>query len=329
MDIQFLLLLQYFREATNGIFNDFFLYITEIGWSVLPYLVIALVYWCLNRKTGEFMMMNVGAASWINSFLKVTFCVYRPWIRSAEVQPLEGAKAASTGYSFPSGHTSFGTAVYGSIAVKGRDHKILRNTMIVLVILIAFSRNYLGVHTPQDVLVSLGIGIFLLWFLTRVQKWVDAREGRDLYYLLICTALCVLLLLYCELKSYPLDYVDGTLLVDPVKMKRDCFGDIGIFFGYTLGSFLEHRRVRFTTDVKRAAAVSRFVSGIFPILVIYYCSYAVFKMILPKTYAMLLADILLGLDTAWIHPAVFTAREKRKDAKKEGISVTQKIPAES
>ena len=52
MDIQILLLLQEFRNATGGLLNGFFLFMTDLGWSALPFLITAAVYWSINGKRG-------------------------------------------------------------------------------------------------------------------------------------------------------------------------------------------------------------------------------------------------------------------------------------
>ena len=88
MDISYLLLLQQFREGTGGIFNGFFQFLTDLGWSVLPFLIVAMVYWCMDKKIGEYMLINSAASSWLNSLFKLTACIYRPWIRSDALKPL-------------------------------------------------------------------------------------------------------------------------------------------------------------------------------------------------------------------------------------------------
>ena len=45
MYIQYLLLLQNFRFYSEGIFNDFFSFITTLGESFSPVLLMAAVYW--------------------------------------------------------------------------------------------------------------------------------------------------------------------------------------------------------------------------------------------------------------------------------------------
>lgn len=98
-----------------------------------------------------------------NQFLKNTFCVYRPWIRDSRIEPVSGAKSGATGYSFPSGHTASSTGVYGSLGIFCRkNYKLISIFSFILIFLIMFSRNWLGVHTPQDVIVAFLCGFVLI-----------------------------------------------------------------------------------------------------------------------------------------------------------------------
>ena len=65
---------------------------------------------------------------------------------------------------------------------------------------------------------------------------------------LIAAVMCAFLLPYMYFKNYPMDYVNGTLLVDPTKMTVGGFKDPGRFFGVVLGWFVERRLIRFETD---------------------------------------------------------------------------------
>ena len=60
MDIQYLFLLQNFRFYSEGVFNDFFSFITTLGESFIPVLLMAAVYWCFNKKAGTYMCLAEG-----------------------------------------------------------------------------------------------------------------------------------------------------------------------------------------------------------------------------------------------------------------------------
>ncbi|MFR6582359.1 MAG: phosphatase PAP2 family protein [Ruminococcus sp.] len=64
--------------------------------------------------------------------------------------PYGDSKTAATGYSFPSGHTTRATAMFGGSGLwfMEKKHSVVAGLLFVLVFLTMFSRNYLGVHTP-------------------------------------------------------------------------------------------------------------------------------------------------------------------------------------
>ncbi|MFR6424875.1 MAG: phosphatase PAP2 family protein [Oscillospiraceae bacterium] len=110
---------------------------------------------------------------------------------------VESARAEATGYSFPSGHTQ---NVFASFGCLGRwtRRTWLRVVCAVVIVLTAFSRMYLGVHTPLDVGVSFGIGLVLVFALYPLFRDVDSHPNR-LYWLF--GAMAVLGLRTCSLPS--------------------------------------------------------------------------------------------------------------------------------
>lgn len=260
MDIQYLLLLQNFREATGGVLNGLFELLTKLGEASVVTLLTALVYWCVDKREGIFLMLTFYYNRVINGFLKITACVYRPWIRDARLLPVPEAMADATGYSFPSGHAANAASFYGGLAAGKKHPKVFRWLMAALVVLVGFSRNYLGVHTPQDVLVSIVLAVLLLFAFGRLLEWVDRNPEKDWLVLLSGAALCFLLIVYASLKSYPVDYdAAGQVIVDPAKMPIDSFKNAGMGLGFAVGWFLERRYIKFDTAGKWAVRVLRFV----------------------------------------------------------------------
>ena len=130
-----------------------------------------------------------------------------------------------------------------------------------MVLLTMFSRNYLGVHTPQDVIVGALISLICAFAMVNLCDYIDTHPEKDWIVLLAVTVLTLALLCYIGLKSYPEDYVNGVLIVDPKKMTIDGFKDPGRFYGIFLGWFLERRFVRFSTDISTIQKVSRALIG--------------------------------------------------------------------
>ena len=55
MDISYLLFLQRLREAAGGILDGFMLEITSMAESVPTFLLLAGIYWCMDKRTGQLM----------------------------------------------------------------------------------------------------------------------------------------------------------------------------------------------------------------------------------------------------------------------------------
>ena len=83
------------------------------------------------------------------------------------VRPEDTLPGYSAGFSsFPSGHTTMSAALYGSLAIVLAHHTpprfrpLVYAGAVLLVLLISWSRMYLGVHYPTDILGALLLGAF-------------------------------------------------------------------------------------------------------------------------------------------------------------------------
>ena len=90
---------------------------------------------------------------------------------------VESAREAASGYSFPSGHTQSSVGLFGGVA-RWNKNKILRIAMIAMCVIVPLSRMYLGVHTPADVLVSVGIALVLIFVGYPVFNWAIKSPKR-------------------------------------------------------------------------------------------------------------------------------------------------------
>ena len=153
--------------------------------------------------------------------------------------------------------------IHGGSVVQNGLPKILRIFMAILVMLVAFSRIFLGVHTPQDILVGAGAGILVMWLTLLLMKWLKEHPEKDWIVLCIGVALAILLALYAGLKSYPVDYdSEGNVLVEGKKMMNDTFKGVGYCLAFLIGWILERRFVKFSTDIPGMQRVIRVVVGL-------------------------------------------------------------------
>lgn len=246
MDIDYLLWLQQLRESINGVLDPFFEAVSYAVISAFAFIVIAGIYWCIDKKAGAMIFMNLSSGNVMNQTLKNICCVYRPWIRDSRIVPAGDAITTATGYSFPSGHTQHATAELGTIAVWQRKRKWLAVLCIAGILLVMFSRNYLGVHTPQDVIVSFVLCSAVIAVNIFIMRWADKKPNRDWIVFGVGMVLCGAFLVFVSLKPYPIDYTaDGSILVDPAKMIADCYAAAGYFSGFLIGWIIERHFIHF------------------------------------------------------------------------------------
>ena len=130
------------------------------------------MYWCIDKQTGIYTFASYNAGNVLNSTVKLTVCAPRPWIRDARIMPAGDSIRTATGYSFPSGHAVMAGTLYGGMAVSAwKKMRWISVICIAMILLTGFSRNYLGVHAPQDVLAGLGESVLLLWGMSKVMKY--------------------------------------------------------------------------------------------------------------------------------------------------------------
>ena len=282
MDIDILLVLQEFRNGIGSCLTDFMTKMSFIGEMNTVLIIIALIYWCANKEFGKYLLMGWSGNRVINGLLKVTACVYRPWIRDPRIVPNSAALAAATGYSFPSGHSMNAASLFGGGAIRKELSKGLRIVLGIIVVLIAFSRNFLGVHTPQDILIGTGAGLLVMWLTGKLIAWVDKNPGKDIMVACIGIAGAVAIAVFAAVKSYPMDYNEaGELLVDGAKMANDTYKGVGWCVGFLIGWILEKRYVKFSTDIPMMTRITRLTTGLLSYYAVSLILNPLFKSLIP------------------------------------------------
>lgn len=136
--------------------------ITWFG-SAFCLIIITLIFLIINREIGALMGLNLIVVTALNQFLKFVFKRPRP----------SYMLIAENGFSFPSGHSMVSLAFYGFLiylVYKNISNKILKRILIILlgalIVLIGFSRIYLGVHYVSDVMAGFIISFgYLVLFI--------------------------------------------------------------------------------------------------------------------------------------------------------------------
>ncbi|WP_082706392.1 phosphatase PAP2 family protein [Methanobrevibacter sp. YE315] len=258
-----LLLIQFFRDQiAHGAFNSFFVACSIFGETLTATILIAIVYWCLDKKLGEYLLLGQAGGELVNGLAKVVACVYRPWILDSRIKPVSEAIATATGYSFPSGHVTTATVLFGGAALRGKFGKYLNIALIVSLILVAFSRNYLGVHSVLDVIFGFLFTLIVLIIFSKLFDSLDEMPNLDIIISVVGIIISIMIVAFALTKSYPLDYDSaGRLIVDPAVLTIDTFRNAGISVGTFISWPIERRFIKFATDGTMEAKAARCIFG--------------------------------------------------------------------
>ena len=215
--------------------------VTAFGGETVFMLAAMAAYWCYDKRFGYYIMSTGFIGTVLNQFFKLIFHVPRPWVLDGRFTIVESAREGATGYSFPSGHTQNAVTVFGTTA-RWTRRPAIRIAALILIVLVAFSRMYLGVHTPADVLFSLALGAALtlvLYPLFRTEK--TARTNILLFGGMLFAA--VLYVLFLEFYSFP-SWLDAENFA---AAKKNAYTLAGAVLGLCAGYPVEKRFVRFST----------------------------------------------------------------------------------
>ena len=252
--MEFLYLLESLR---CGILDAFFSIITILGEETAFMLVGMTVFWCVSKYEGYCLLCTGFFGTLVNQFLKILCRVPRPWVKDPNFTIVESAREAATGYSFPSGHTQNAVTTFGGLA---RWHKqtAVRTLAIVACVLVPLSRMYLGVHTPADVLVSIGFGLLLVFVGYPLFKKAE-KNPRVMYAIIGTMALLTLAyLIFVNVYPFPADTDAHNLL----SARKNGATLMGCLLGLILIYTADLRFIHFETKAVWWAQILKVVGGI-------------------------------------------------------------------
>jgi len=148
-------------DIRNDSLTSFFNIITNLaGASFLLALSVIMLIVMKKKKISLYVLINLISAFIINETAKAIFTRSRP----VGINLID-----ETGFSFPSGHTMVALSFYGFIVFllyNKTKNKAMRMFFIIgliaVVLLVGFSRIYLGVHYLSDVIGGLLLSIMYL-----------------------------------------------------------------------------------------------------------------------------------------------------------------------
>ena len=232
----------------GALLDALMLTVTFFGESLFLVLVLFVVYWCIDKKTGDYLVFCVYLSAGLNFTLKKIFTRPRPCfseacadgtIRHVKVKNiLVNTDFDSTSYSFPSGHAGIGSGLYFGVA-NYLKKRWITVTAVILSVLIAVSRLYLGVHYPTDVLVGLLCGVLCSFVLGSL--YIKFYRYKHFIYGVISLLFLISAIITGSTSLYAL---------------------VGVGVGYNLGTFLEDKYVKFSSNSPWWKRIIRFFVGI-------------------------------------------------------------------
>ena len=118
-------LLLWLESIRNPVLDFLMQAVTYLGDEIFFMVIALMVFWCVDKREGYYLLFVGFFGTMINQFLKLLCRIPRPWVREPKLTIVEGARAGAEGYSFPSGHTQSAVGNFGTVA-RWNKRKTLR-----------------------------------------------------------------------------------------------------------------------------------------------------------------------------------------------------------
>lgn len=243
-------ILEWINKIDSKLLDYFFYFIAQIGGSLGILIIMTFIYWCINKEKGVKVAFIGVVGINLNGILKGLFLAKRPfqYQDKAHLDRLAGTSldSVATGTSFPSGHSQNSGTLYSSLIRYFKKNWVLIISIFMLII-VPFSRLYLGVHFPGDVLVGVGLGIITTIIFG---KLIDKFYNKKIWLFLIC-ALCFIPFLFFK------------------NMGKDFYKGMGILLGCLGGLVLEEKYINFEIAKNKKVNILRYFVGLLLMLLVY------------------------------------------------------------
>lgn len=271
-------ILKYVQSFSNETLDSFFEIITMLGEEWFFIILFAIFFWCFNKSFGYKLAFICLTSAAINTIIKEIVKLPRPigyeGIKSIRVETAEG-------YSFPSGHTQQSSSLFATLMIEFKK-KWLYFIGALWILLVGFSRMYLGVHWPSDVIGGLIIGILWTMIAIKIFDWSKDRGNPMLLGVFVIPM--IILMLFFQTATYY--KVVGTLLT--------------LWIGY----IIDDKYFSFVTKAVWWKQILKLVIGFLGLILIK----VYVKKLLPLTiYSDFLRYALMGIWMTVISPIIYRA----------------------
>lgn len=268
--------IKYLQSFASPFWDKFFIGATLFGEVYFAVPAMALIFWCFEKDWGYRLGFAYLSNGILNVAIKEIFQIPRPigqpGIRSLFVKTAEG-------YSFPSGHTQNAASLAASFGTYFKKNGVyLIGAMVI--ILVALSRLYLGVHTPADVACGAVIGGGWVFVSNYLFDYAERRKNRVVFVIPV-------ILILTGLYFFPVHFY---------------YKAAGASLGFLLGYFVEPRYINFSPRTTLGKQIVKYFSGMAVLLAIELYG----KKLLPDfLFCDLFRYLLMGVWVTIIAPYLF------------------------
>jgi membrane-associated phospholipid phosphatase len=218
--------------------------ITSLGSENFYLLALPLLYWCWDKKKALYTGAAFLVAISLNDIMKTVFQNPRP----DPEKLLPGIRELAAQYrpnepGFPSGHAQGSVAFWGSLALSSRNRAAWA-ICAVIIILVSYSRLYLGVHYLGDVIGGLLLGLACLAVVIPVMNAVAKRYDR--FHPALVIVVCIIVPAAAAL------FLPGNMLSK----------DMGTISGFLIGAYLADRAFSFNPRNRIAFQLAKIWIGL-------------------------------------------------------------------
>ncbi len=232
-----------FQSLSNTFLDYIVLFITEFGGETVFLIIAALLFWTVNKKFAYRLTMFVLLNVMVNAILKNIIRRPRPYQTDSNVVSIG---EETHGYAMPSGHATNGTALAFMLNERyGTYRKWVTPALVVMVVLIALSRVYLGQHYLTDVLAGIVVTSVVYLVVIKVSPLIKISTERLVFF---ASPLLILLLIFVQDKNY--------------------FVATAAVLGGTLGYYLESKYVGYDVKAPLLTQIMKYVIGIVVALIL-------------------------------------------------------------
>lgn len=221
--------------------DNLMLTVTSLGEETAFLVAAMIVFWCVDKKKGYYVLAVGLMGTLANQLMKLTFRIPRPWVLDPDFTIVEQAREAAAGFSFPSGHSTSAVGTFGAIGYVSGNPAV-RYCCYAVCFLVPLSRMYLGVHTPGDVLAGAALSVLLIRILSPMIRRPDFRRTNTVFAVVLALAVCLLLFAEC----YPFA-IPESQLQNLASGSKNAYTMLGTAVGLLIGYPLERKYVKFET----------------------------------------------------------------------------------